>query len=71
MNVFVFVLQDVVERAQVSGGFFMAYLHQNYLDFFTELDDVVRASEYFSDADFLTCDWVVGSINHQGLLSLM
>ncbi|XP_076021236.1 cell cycle checkpoint protein RAD17 isoform X2 [Genypterus blacodes] len=47
----------VVERSHMSGEFFNLYLHQNYLDFFSELEDVERASEYLSDADLLTADW--------------
>ncbi|CAJ1068658.1 cell cycle checkpoint protein RAD17 isoform X1 [Xyrichtys novacula] len=54
-------LQDdpelVVERSHMSGEFFNLYLHQNYLDFFSQLEDVERASEYLSDADLLTSDW--------------
>ncbi|XP_040898516.1 cell cycle checkpoint protein RAD17 [Toxotes jaculatrix] len=47
----------VVDRSHVSGEFFNLYLHQNYLDFFSEVEDVERASEYLSDADLLTSDW--------------
>ncbi|KAG8011629.1 Cell cycle checkpoint protein RAD17 [Nibea albiflora] len=47
----------VVERSHMSGEFFNLYLHQNYLDFFSEVEDVDRASEYLSDADLLTADW--------------
>ncbi|XP_047187075.1 cell cycle checkpoint protein RAD17 isoform X2 [Scophthalmus maximus] len=47
----------VVERSHMSGGFFNLYLHQNYLDFFSEVEDVARASEYLSDSDLLTADW--------------
>ncbi|XP_042344307.1 cell cycle checkpoint protein RAD17 isoform X2 [Plectropomus leopardus] len=47
----------VVERSHMSGEFFNLYLHQNYLDFFSEVEDVERASEYLSDADLLTSDW--------------
>ncbi|XP_073322989.1 cell cycle checkpoint protein RAD17 isoform X2 [Pagrus major] len=47
----------VVERSHISGEFFNLYLQQNYLDFFSEVDDVDRASEYLSDADLLTADW--------------
>uniref|UniRef100_A0A8C5ELQ0 RAD17 checkpoint clamp loader component n=1 Tax=Gouania willdenowi TaxID=441366 RepID=A0A8C5ELQ0_GOUWI len=55
---FVFVcFQLVVERSHMSGEFFNLYLHQNYLDFFSELEDVDRASGYLSDADLLTADW--------------
>ncbi|XP_069483639.1 cell cycle checkpoint protein RAD17 isoform X2 [Ambystoma mexicanum] len=49
--------EAVVEKSHMPGDFFNLYLQQNYLDFFTEMDDVVRASEYLSIADFLTGDW--------------
>uniref|UniRef100_A0A3Q4MIB4 RAD17 checkpoint clamp loader component n=1 Tax=Neolamprologus brichardi TaxID=32507 RepID=A0A3Q4MIB4_NEOBR len=52
----------VVERSHMSGEFFSLYLHQNYLDFFCELEDVERASEYLSDADLLTADWTNRSV---------
>ncbi|XP_044051212.1 cell cycle checkpoint protein RAD17 isoform X2 [Siniperca chuatsi] len=51
----------VVERSHMSGEFFNLYLHQNYLDFFSEVEDVDRASEYLSDADLLTADWACRS----------
>lgn len=47
----------VVERSHMSGEFFSLYLHQNYLDFFSGVEDVARASEYLSDADFLCAEW--------------
>ncbi|KAI3372302.1 hypothetical protein L3Q82_022668 [Scortum barcoo] len=51
----------VVERSHMSGEFFNLYLHQNYLDFFSEVEDVERASSYLSDADLLTADWTCRS----------
>ncbi|XP_029366124.1 cell cycle checkpoint protein RAD17 isoform X2 [Echeneis naucrates] len=51
----------VVERSHMSGEFFNLYLHQNYLDFFSEMEDVDRASEYLSDADLLTANWTCRS----------
>ncbi|XP_019716431.1 cell cycle checkpoint protein RAD17 isoform X1 [Hippocampus comes] len=48
----------VIEHSYVSGEFFNLYLHQNYLDFFSEMEDVEKASEYMSDADLLTSDWM-------------
>lgn len=57
----------VVERSHMSGEFFNLYLHQNYLDFFSEVEDVERASEYLSDADLLTSDWASRStMEHYG-----
>jgi len=63
--------QDVVEKCHLSGDFFCAYLHQNYLDFFNTIEDVVSASEYLSDADYLTIDWAVScTLEANGLLGL-
>lgn len=58
-NVFVFSPQAVVEKSHMQSELFNLYLHQNYLDFFSDIDDVVRASEYLSAADVLTGDWNV------------
>ncbi|XP_072771381.1 cell cycle checkpoint protein RAD17-like [Nerophis lumbriciformis] len=52
----------VVERSHVSGDFFNLCLHQNYLDFFSNIEDVDGASEYLSDADLLTSDWTSRSV---------
>ncbi|NXN91652.1 RAD17 protein, partial [Rhinopomastus cyanomelas] len=49
--------EDIVEKSHVSGSMFNLYLHQNYVDFFPDIDDVVRASEYLSIADVLCSDW--------------
>lgn len=43
----------------MSGEVFNLYLHQNYLDFFSEVDDVAQASTYLSDADLLAAYWMV------------
>lgn len=43
----------------MSGEVFNLYLHQNYLDFFSEVDDVAQASKYLSDADLLSGYWMV------------
>ncbi|XP_062369080.1 cell cycle checkpoint protein RAD17 [Cinclus cinclus] len=49
--------EDIVEKSHMSGSMFNLYLHQNYVDFFTDIDDVVRASEYLSTADVLCSNW--------------
>ncbi|NXH21712.1 RAD17 protein, partial [Bucco capensis] len=49
--------EDIVEKSHMSGGVFNLYLHQNYVDFFSDIDDVVRASEYLSTADVLCSNW--------------
>lgn len=45
--------------SHMPGEFFNLYLHQNYIDFFTDVDDLVRASEFLSFADILGGDWNV------------
>ncbi|NXK53482.1 RAD17 protein, partial [Chauna torquata] len=49
--------EDIVEKSHMSGSMFNLYLHQNYVEFFTDIDDVVRASEYLSTADVLCSNW--------------
>ncbi|XP_061182185.1 cell cycle checkpoint protein RAD17-like [Saccostrea echinata] len=56
------VPEDIIEKCNLSGDYFSAYLHQNYLEFFSEITDVVRASEYLSDSDFLTFEWSTRSV---------
>ncbi|KAG9488052.1 hypothetical protein GDO78_007710 [Eleutherodactylus coqui] len=51
------VPEAVVEKSHMQSELFNLYLHQNYVDFFSDIDDLVRASEYFSAADVLTGDW--------------
>ncbi|XP_053727564.1 cell cycle checkpoint protein RAD17 isoform X2 [Synchiropus splendidus] len=54
--------ESVVELSHMSGEFFNLYLHQNYLDFFSDVEDVERASEYLSEADLLMADWLNRSV---------
>nr|XP_034955442.1 LOW QUALITY PROTEIN: cell cycle checkpoint protein RAD17 [Zootoca vivipara] len=49
--------EDVIEKSHMPGDLFNLYLHQNYIDFFSDIDDLVRASEYLSTADFLCSNW--------------
>ncbi|XP_049624722.1 cell cycle checkpoint protein RAD17 [Suncus etruscus] len=49
--------EEVVEMSHMPGELFNLYLHQNYVDFFTDVDDLVRASEFLSFADTLSSDW--------------
>ncbi|KAM6954505.1 cell cycle checkpoint protein RAD17, partial [Aplochiton taeniatus] len=57
----------VVERSHMSGEFFNLFLQQNYLDFFSDMNDVARASDYLADADLLTSEWT--SRDSMGLYS--
>ncbi|NWI12869.1 RAD17 protein, partial [Crypturellus soui] len=49
--------EEIVEKSHMSGSMFNLYLHQNYVEFFANIDDVVRASEYMSTADVLCSNW--------------
>ena len=57
-------LQNVIEKCQLSGDMFTAYLHQNYLEFYNDLEDAVQASDHISDADNLTRDWQVKTLSN-------
>ena len=59
LDIVCFYLQEVVEKSHLSGDYFNAYLHQNYTEFFSCIEDIVSASDYLSDADYLTIDWAV------------
>uniref|UniRef100_A0A8D0U4E1 Cell cycle checkpoint protein RAD17 n=1 Tax=Sus scrofa TaxID=9823 RepID=A0A8D0U4E1_PIG len=50
--------EEVVEMSHMPGDLFNLYLHQNYVDFFMDVDDLVRASEFLSFADILSGDWI-------------
>ncbi|CAH1776203.1 unnamed protein product [Owenia fusiformis] len=49
--------ESVVERCCLSGDVFTAYLHQNYPEFYTSIDDLAASTEYISSADYLTNEW--------------
>ncbi|KAM5264382.1 LOW QUALITY PROTEIN: cell cycle checkpoint protein RAD17 [Ctenodactylus gundi] len=49
--------EEVVEMSHLPGDLFNLYLHQNYVAFFTDVDDLVRASDFLSFADILSGDW--------------
>ncbi|KAM8793538.1 cell cycle checkpoint protein RAD17-like [Eudromia elegans] len=49
--------EEIVEKSHMSGSMFNLYLHQNYVEFFANIDDVVRASDYLSTADVLCSNW--------------
>ncbi|KAL1783113.1 cell cycle checkpoint protein RAD17 isoform X1 [Sigmodon hispidus] len=54
--------EEIVQMSHMPGDFFNLYLHQNYIDFFVEVDDLVRASEFLSFADVLDGDWNTRSL---------
>ncbi|XP_045302087.1 LOW QUALITY PROTEIN: cell cycle checkpoint protein RAD17 [Leopardus geoffroyi] len=62
--------EEVVEMSHMPGELFNLYLHQNYLDFFVEVDDVMRASEFLSFADILSGDWNMRSLLRQYTTSI-
>ncbi|XP_060091755.1 cell cycle checkpoint protein RAD17 isoform X2 [Heteronotia binoei] len=49
--------EDVIEKSHMPGDLFNLYLHQNYVEFFSDIEDLVRASEYLSAADLLCSNW--------------
>lgn len=41
------------------GELFNLYFYQNYVDFFVEMDDFVRVSEFLSFVDIFSGNWSV------------
>ncbi|XP_047585541.1 cell cycle checkpoint protein RAD17 isoform X3 [Lutra lutra] len=62
--------EEVVEMSHMPGELFNLYLHQNYIDFFVEVDDLVRASDFLSFADILSSDWNTRSLLNQYSISI-
>ncbi|XP_064293754.1 cell cycle checkpoint protein RAD17 isoform X1 [Phalacrocorax carbo] len=62
--------EDIVEKSHMSGSMFNLYLHQNYVDFFSDIDDIVRASEYLSTADVLCSNWSTQHVMEQYSVSV-
>ena len=54
-----FTSQEVVEKTHLSGDYFNTFLHQNYVDFLSSVEDVDRAAEYLSEADILSAQYTV------------
>lgn len=50
--------ENVFEKSHMSADNLALYLHQNYTDFFNNVDDVSVACDYLSDADHLTSEWM-------------
>ncbi|XP_068728111.1 cell cycle checkpoint protein RAD17-like isoform X2 [Montipora capricornis] len=63
-NHLTFSPEEVLGRIHLSSDMFNLYLHQNYLEFFSDVDAVVKASEHFSNADYITKEWM-----HQSSMS--
>ncbi|XP_012943696.1 cell cycle checkpoint protein RAD17 isoform X2 [Aplysia californica] len=49
--------EEVAAKSHVSGDFFTTFLHENYVEFLSSVEDLERASEYFSDADYMSTLW--------------
>lgn len=49
--------QCVIEKMEVSADTFINFLQQNYTPFFGSMDDVVLASEFLADSEFLLSRW--------------
>jgi len=61
--------EEAVEKAHVATEQFVAFLHQNYVEFHSNIDDVVMSSGYISDSDCLT-DWSARSAQQSYCLSI-
>lgn len=57
-NLLTFSPEDILERTHLTSDMFNLYLHQNYLEFFSDMDDLASVCEYFSGADFMMKEWM-------------
>ena len=49
--------EDIADRVHLTGEQFIAFLHQNVIDFHTNIDDVASTALYLSDCEMLTTNW--------------
>lgn len=52
------VPEGIYERTSMGASSFSLFLHQNYLNFFSDIESVAKAAHYLSDSDVLTADWM-------------
>ncbi|KAJ1975439.1 RFC checkpoint protein Rad17 [Dimargaris verticillata] len=59
--------EGILAELPVDYDMFTLFLHQNYLSFTSDIDDIVDASQHFSDADYLTGlgGWSHHTLSHQ------
>jgi len=50
--------EDVADNVHLTSEQFIAFLHQNFIDFHTEINDVVSTASYLSDCETLTTNWI-------------
>jgi len=51
------VPENIVDRVALSPDCFIAFLHQNYVEFYPDINDIVSTADYLSDCDELSSDW--------------
>jgi len=49
--------EDVADKVRLTSEQFVAFLHQNFIDFHANVDDVVSTASYLSDCETLTTNW--------------
>ncbi|GFN94072.1 cell cycle checkpoint protein rad17-like [Plakobranchus ocellatus] len=50
--------EEVAFKSQLSGDALTSFIHENYVEFVSTVEDLERAAEYFSDADYLSALWM-------------
>ncbi|RUS72355.1 hypothetical protein EGW08_019891 [Elysia chlorotica] len=49
--------EEVAFKSQLSSDYLTSFLHENYVEFLSTVEDLERAAQYFSDADSLSALW--------------
>ncbi|XP_065175371.1 cell cycle checkpoint protein RAD17-like [Sycon ciliatum] len=57
--------EDILDHSHLSSEMFSMYLHQNYLSFHTDIDNVAAASDYLSCSALYGSDWNTRSLSSQ------
>ncbi|XP_063876422.1 cell cycle checkpoint protein RAD17-like isoform X1 [Scylla paramamosain] len=50
--------ESIYEKTSMGASSFSLFLHQNYLNFFSDIESVAKAAHYLSDSDVLTSEWM-------------
>ena len=51
--------EEILQAAPMTPDSFTCFLHQSYLDFFTNMDDLAAAADHYSLADSFFNEWTV------------
>lgn len=51
--------EDLIEQCHISPTTFIGFLFENYIDFYSSIDDTARLDDYFSFTECILHEWEV------------